>query len=152
MAVPDFLGVVSGPGSNLTTTTSFVDIGGLSFNVQAGGKYRFGAYLTYQGGTASSSKFDPALGGTCTASFVSCACRIGINNGDGTSNTIHSALLPTSSAGPSAVGQSATSFAVTMHGYVEVQNSGTLTVVARHITASCTVMANLNRFWLEQVA
>lgn len=136
-------------GSSLTTTTSNQNIGGLTQNVVTGATYLFEVHFYYQGSTTSAS-FSASMAGTCTATMV--AYHVAIQtNANGTSNhQTHGALNP-SASGSSAAAAATTNYACCIRGSIKVSASGTLTVQAKHVTASCTVQAG-GVFTLRQVA
>lgn len=144
------LGLATGGSVTTNSTTTFVDVPSLSFNVAAGGTYRFQAFLIYQGSTTA-AQFGPVMGGTCTATFIVYGFRVNSAGTDGATNFVRHALLPSGAGSASAVDVATSDRAAIGEGLIVVNAAGTLTVAARHTGAACTVQAG-GRFFLEQIA
>ncbi len=145
-----YLGRVVGPASTYTTTTSYTDIGNLTFNVDAGAFYRFEAYIVFT--NTASSVFQPTIGGTCTATNVVYRVAIENNSTTGASNSQAYAALSSPSGSPAGTAQAqTTACGAFVHGTIQVNAGGTLTVAAKHLTAASTIAANAAWFMLEQM-
>lgn len=137
-------------GGSLTTTTSYATVPNLSFSVVAGGTYRFSAYLTYQA-SATTSIFQPTMGGTCTATFVTYQVRIQIHVNGASNSQVQAALgLPAAPAG-SAPNAATTTYGAVIDGVIDVNAAGTLDVQVKHATSASTVQAG-GIYLLEQIA
>ena len=137
-------------GGSLTTTTSYVTVPNLSLPVAAGVTYHFSAYLTYQA-SATTSIFQPTMGGTCTASVVTYQVRIQTNVNGASNSQVQAALgLPATPAG-SAPNAATTTYGAVIDGVIDVSAAGTLDVQVKHATSASTVQAG-GIYLLEQVA
>lgn len=137
-------------GGSITTTTSYQTVPNLSLPVTAGATYRFWAYLVYQA-SATTSIFQPTMGGTATATFVVYQVRIQTNvNGASNSQVQNSLGLPATPAG-SAPNAATTNYGAVIDGLITVNAAGTLDVQVKHATSASTVQAG-GIYLLEQVA
>src|SRR2546426_6182360 len=131
MADKFYLGKVTGPASTYTTGTSYVDIGNLTFNVDAGAFYRFEAYMVFT--NTASCVFQPTIGGTCTATNIAYRVAIQNNNTNGGSNSQAQAALSSPTGTPTGTAQAQTTACAAMiYGTIKVNAGGTLTVAAKH--------------------
>lgn len=150
MPYPNFQ--ISAAGSALITTTTLTAIGNLSFNVVAGGVYRFEADLNYQASATTAVNLVIGVGGTATMTMISYQTAIQTAT-DGTSNLKSlAALVSTTVAGSGAPSVTGTNFNARMNGLCVVNAAGTFQVQARHTSTSAANIQAGGRFLLEQAA
>lgn len=138
-------------GGTLTTTTAFQDIPNLTFTLVPAATYRFEVHYDYQA-SGTTAQFAPAMGGTCTTSFLKYRCSIEVNLSGGSSSFVYNALSGAiTPGGATAANAATTNYGVMLSGLIVVNAGGTLTASARHVTAACTVQSG-GRFILEQIA
>lgn len=142
-----------GPGSTFTSTLTLADIGNLSINLVAGGKYLVKAWIQFAtSSTTTTAGF--SLGGT-VGEIAPTAFMTTIRN----SNTNDGANLSASAAIPaipqtSNVLATASTYVAIIDGLVVAgpTGSGTLTVQAKHVaTPAFTIAANAAAMLVEQI-
>src|SRR3569623_122336 len=127
----------------LTTTTSLAVIPGLTFNVQAGGTYKFEAYARYRVAVGSANSFVIGPAGSHTATALHWVSTIQ-NAVDGSANlkTMAAVAGNTNPAGATSATATATDLAAFVRGLVVVNAAGTFQIHARHTsTNACTVQS-----------
>ena len=133
--MPDVLTTTS--SFSVTSSTTLVDVTGLSKIVEAGGVYSFRATLPVTVNGTPGSKV--AIGGTCTVSNINAVATYYIGNGIAVATTTSTTL------GTAIGGAAAQHVFITIEGTCTVSANGTLTVMfaqnVSNATAS-TVLAN----------
>lgn len=122
--------------TDVTSSTTLVDVTGLKATVLAGQKYVFRAHITGTAGASGGAKI--ALGGTATATSVS---YTGVNSNGTTGN----ARTTTTTLGAAVGGANAIITDMTLEGAIVVATSGTLTVqIAQNTSNGTTTSAYVN--------
>jgi hypothetical protein len=152
VADPFFLGTLT--GSALSTQAfngAYADVGGLSFSVDAGAMYQFAAYLTWQG-SATTVGINPALGGTCTFTYVGATFNIGKSTDGSSWVQTHAGRQPGTGPATNVAAQATTNYSITATGFVIVNAGGTMTICAKGVgTAGTFTIAAGSRFLLWQI-
>lgn len=143
--------LAQGPGSTFTSTTTLTDIGNLSVNLAAGGKYLVKAWIQFVVPSGTTTTVGFSLGGTATEVAPTAFSTTIRNN-----NTTDGANLSASAAIPSVPQTSgaltAATFVAIIDGLVAVSAAGTLTVQAKHFaTPAFTIAANAAAMLVQQV-
>lgn len=154
MATADLL-VATITGALTTNLTGFLDVPGLTFNVNAGGAYRFECGFRWAGSTTAAT-MKCAMGGTCTLSYCSYKITIGTALAGTSNNLMQSDINPTwtTITGSGAAAQATPQkHAVRMEGVIVVSSAGTFKAVASSTAGSAvsTIASGDGRMILEQI-
>lgn len=155
MATADLL-IATVSGALTTNLTGFLDVPGLTFNVNAGSTYRFECGFRWAGSTTAAT-MKCAMGGTCALSYCSYKITIGTAVAGASNNLMQNDINPvwTTITGSAAATQATPQkHAVRMEGIIVVSSAGTFKAVASSTSGSAisTIASGDGRMILEQVA
>lgn len=150
MATPDFTGLLNGPASIMTLTTTLTNISGLSINLLSGGKYRINAWITFST-TGTTTTISAALGFTGTVLMPSGYSMTIRNNSTTDSANLQQSVAFPGIANPSGVLANAANYGIVIDGFISVGNAGALNLMAKVGAVAATIPINAATLMVEQV-